>query len=199
MKKKLHHKKRHSNIRIGIILMIVPLAFGILAGAFIFDSRYQAILSAAGADRLTTKNWQTADAAFKTNEPVYQRQFAYYRVMPGQTLATLATHFGVPVSSLTALNPGSVVAGTTIKIPPVEQPLVPFSGTGSNLPDLNVQLNQGVLYVSNNVVTNPQVDVTIPALMQLLAPYKAIVQTWQCWSSNSAPCFLRSRSGSRSV
>lgn len=167
-------KLRH-NLRPASLFLVVPIGFGILAAVLIFNGNYQQLLSSLGAARLTTKNWQVADAAFIANKPPFERKFAYYKVLPGQTLAELAEHFGVSENELINLNRGSIVAGTTIKIPHIEQPFVPVA-VPSNIDFLTVQLSQGSLYVANTGQQNPQAILTIPSLMRLLQPYHAIVQ-----------------------
>ncbi|MGC1176855.1 MAG: right-handed parallel beta-helix repeat-containing protein [Candidatus Saccharimonadales bacterium] len=168
--------KRFKNVRPGFVFLLIPVVFGLLAVGIVFSSRYQHVLSAAGASRLTTKNWQTADAAFAHNDPVYQRKFAYYKVQPGQTLASLAEHFSVPQQTLATLNPGAIVSGTTIKVPPVEHALTPIVVNGAGVNLLTTQLIGGVVHV-NNSFSNPQVKLDIPTLMKITQAYNALQQT----------------------
>lgn len=157
------------------LLIMLPVAAASLTFYYIFSNTLAAQLGNRGNNQLITANWQTAQEKLAATQPQYGTKFAYYKLQPWQNLDWAASHFGVSLAKLKQLNPGSVVAGTTIMVPPVEQPLTPITPS-NNLATLVVQYTQGVVYVSNSF-QNPEVHTTIPQLMQILKPYGAIEQT----------------------
>jgi LysM repeat protein len=173
---KAQHKRslRH-NIRPGVGLLVVPLLVGITVVTVLFSGMYSGALGRVGDNRLVTQNWETAEKAFTDRQPSYERKFAYYKVKEGQTLEAVAAYFSVDTEKLAALNPGTIVAGTTIKIPPLEHPYAPVSGPNGKLSTAVVQDDQGLLRI-RQAHRLEQAVTTIPDLMAFLKPYNAITQ-----------------------
>ena len=140
---------------------------------FLLTGSYGHALSSYGNKRLVTAGWQQALASFISHTPNYQRKFAYYRVLPGQTVPELAELFSVDSNTLASLNPGDIVGGTTIKIPPPQEALAPAIGPNQVLTSANVTMANGALDV-NEPFTAPQAVTDIPSLAALLAPWQAI-------------------------
>jgi parallel beta-helix repeat protein len=139
----------------------------------LLGNNYVDLLGQSGAQRLITKNWEAADSAFAANIPSPQRQYAYYKVKDYQNLDRVAQFFSVDASELAKLNPGQIVAGTTIKVPPVEKPLDPISGPNGKIIQAQVVDDNGLLRVKVSYKFDQAVT-TIPELMNFLKPYNAI-------------------------
>lgn len=168
-----HKRKIRHNVKPGIVLLILPIAIGIASLGFILSSAYGDYLASTGLARLEANNWQAAEQAISSQQPTYERKFAYYKVQDGQTLAELATFFGVSEATLANLNPGSIVAGTTIKVPPVEKPLDPIGSANGLLSQTRVTEDQNLLRI-RQLHKSEQVRTTIPELMGFLKQYNAI-------------------------
>jgi LysM repeat protein len=173
-KKGLTHFRR--NMKPSIILLLIPLGVGIFTLSLIISGLYYNALADMGTKRLVTPNWQAAVASLEKVLPTYERKFAYYKVKEGQTIESLANYFSVNVSELTRLNPGQIVAGTTIKVPPPEHPLMPTAGANGVIDQAAVVDDHGMLRVTQNYNKRQPIVTTIPDLMRFLAPYQAIEQ-----------------------
>lgn len=173
MKKRLRIR---TNLRPGAILMVIPFLAGLIFISSLLTHRYQQYALNVRADHLITDNWQLADQKLSQQQPLYAQKFAYYQLKDGQTLSSVASHFSVPEAQLTALNPGVIVAGTTIRVPPVQSPIsdnVPRSN--GQLPQVKVTEAEGMIHIrqefkQERVVTN------LPELSNFLAPYGVFKQ-----------------------
>jgi parallel beta-helix repeat protein len=166
---------RH-NVRPGLILLLLPLLGGLAVIAVFASGLYNKSLSAAGDKRLETQNWQQAKDVFENRQPTYERKYAYYKMKVGQTLTSVADYFSVSEAELTKLNPGMAVAGTTIKVPPVTQPLAPAAGPNGKIFQAVVVDDHGFLRITQQYSAD-QIITNIPDLMAFLKPYDAIQQT----------------------
>lgn len=131
MKKKhvIHKRKLRHNLRPGMVVLILPL-FGLLAVGWTIYTSYTKqyhipfASSVVPQDRsLLTENATQVSAQLSSAIGQVERQFAYYKVKKFETVDKLSVQFGIPAAKITNLNPGPIVPGMTIKIPPVEQPL----------------------------------------------------------------------------
>lgn len=165
---------RH-NLKPSLLLIVIPLLIGIGVVVFFSTGLYTTALGEAGNERLTTENWQDANDAFGNRAPEYERKFAYYKMKEGQTLAAVAEFFSVDEKTLKELNPGLVVPGTTIKVPPVEHPLVAATVNG-NIKLAVVTEDRGLLRI-RQAYNQPLAITNIPELKTVLAKYNAIEQT----------------------
>lgn len=172
---KKHSSKFRYNLRPGMFLLIVPIILGIGALSFLFSSAYGSYLAAAGAQRIASSNWDDAAKLMESEQPTYQRQFAYYKVLDGQTLPQLADFFGVDATKLAQMNPGTIVAGTTIKVTPVEKPLTPFGAPNGLINTARVSVADNIIHV-RQLFKSAQIRTTIPELMNFLGSYGAIQQ-----------------------
>jgi len=168
------HPLRH-NLKPAMLVMVVPFSIGAFVVWYVLSGMYGRALAEAGNERLVTMGWPAAVQAFQRHAPDYSRKFAYYQVKDGQTLATLADWFGVDQAKLASLNPGLVVPGTTIMVPPVDHPLAAAPGPNGVLTSANVAVDQGMLHIKQSF-RNPKATTTIPDLMRLLSPWNAIQQ-----------------------
>jgi parallel beta-helix repeat protein len=179
MAKQPKHQQQHGlrhNVRPGLLLLLLPILGGVAVVMVFASGLYGKSLSAAGDKRLETQNWQQADKVLANRQPTYERKYAYYKIKVGQTLASVAAYFSVNEKDLAALNPGLTVPGTTIKVPPVTQPLTPTAGPNGKLAGAVVTNDRGLLRI-NQQYTADQVITNIPELMTFLKPYDAIEQT----------------------
>jgi parallel beta-helix repeat protein len=174
--KNSNRRKVRHNVRPGLLLLLLPLMGGLAVIAVFASGLYSKSLSAAGDKRLETQNWQQAKDVFENRQPTYERKYAYYKMKVGQTLTSVADYFGVTEAELTKQNPGLAVAGTTIKVPPIEQPLAPTAGPNGKISQAIVTDDHGFLRISQQY-SNEQVITNIPDLMNFLKPYNAIQQT----------------------
>lgn len=173
--KRPSRKLRH-NLKPALIIVLIPLLIGAVVAGILFGGRYEAALSSAGNQRLITENWQAADKAFTDRQPQYERKFAYYKLKEGQTLDSVAQYFSVDPFRLAAMNPGLVVPGTTIKVPPVETPLAPTPGANHKLATTVITEEGGLLRIKQPYKFELAIT-TIPELMDFLKRYNAIEQT----------------------
>ena len=127
-------------------------------------------------NRLITPGWQAAQASLTAAQPIYKTNYTYYKLREGQNLQWAAAHFGVSLTDLQALNPGQAVWGTTIKVPPVQRSLAPFSAAETTTAHITVSTTTAGALLLSNTFTNPTAYITVPLLMQLLQPYRAITQ-----------------------
>lgn len=167
------HKKR--NVKLGLILLFIPLIVGAFSLYYMFGGTVAAQLGYTANNRLLTPNWEAAAQDLQTTQPSYSTRTSAYKLQPGQSIEWAAQHFSVNLDKLKQMNPGTPVPGTTINIPPVEAPLAPLPKDGHNLGGLVISQEEGVLYVSNDF-RNARVTMNIPELMQVLAKYNAIEQ-----------------------
>lgn len=172
---KERRRLRH-NVRPGLVIMLFPIAAAVVVVTIFASGMYGRSLSAAGDKRLETQNWQQANEVLINRQPTYERKYAYYKLKIGQTLSSVAAYFSVDEQELARLNPGLVVPGTTIKVPPVEHPLAPTDGPNGKLAGVKVVDDRGFLRITQQYSAEPVVT-TIPELMTFLASYKAIEQT----------------------
>lgn len=165
----------HQNLKPGVLLILLPLISGIITLLFMTNGTYSQALGELGNDRLTTLNWQSARDAFTNRMPIYSQKFAYYKLKEGQTLDTVAQYFSVDRAALAKLNPGDVVAGTTIKVTPVEAPLTPIAAPNGLVAGATVTEDRGLLRI-RQPYRLPLATTTIPELMVVLKRYNAIEQ-----------------------
>jgi len=168
--------KIKENFRPGMVLMIFPLIIGIMALPFLFSDRFGQSLGSAGAARLVTRNWQIADNALKASQPEYERKFAYYKLKEGENLTKVSQHFSVPETKLTELNPGILVAGTTIRVPPLQFPLTASSSTNNKLSQIQIREDNGIVRLKNGYKYE-KVVTSIPELTAFLAKMNVFSQT----------------------
>ena len=166
---------RH-NLKPALIIIMIPILIGASVLAVFLSGRYNKALGTVGTQRLLTTNWEQADAAFQKRQPEYERKFAYYKLKEGQTLESVAAYFSVDAAKLKNANPGLIVPGATIKVPPVERPLEPTAGANGKITTAVITEDNGLLrirvpYKSELAIT------TIPELVALLKSYSAIEQT----------------------
>lgn len=161
------------NVKPAIILMVLPIAFGLTSIVLALSTPLRLTLTQRSSERLVTENWQPLYDSLLKNQPVYERKNSYHLLREGQNLTWAARHFGVAQDLLQQLNPGTVVYGTTIVVPPVGRPLEPIAQPSGNLALLKIQEKDGVLHLDNNF-TNPLVSTDIPELAVFLASYRAI-------------------------
>lgn len=168
------NRARH-NLKPAMLVMLVPFTLGAFVVWYVLSGTYGRALSQAGNRRLVTDGWQAAVQAFNDHTPPYSRKFAYYKVKDGQTLQSLSDLFSVDQAKLTKLNPGQIIPGTTIMVPPAEHPLADSAGSNGLLTQDDVVYDQGILHVKQSFKASKAIT-TIPDLMQLLAPWNAISQ-----------------------
>jgi hypothetical protein len=178
----LHRKNRLETVssfdnkfRFMAILILIPVIAAGTAIYYVVGNGLDVQLGNRGNDRLTTVGWQTAQATLAASQPQYAPQFSYYKLQEGQNLQWVAKHFSVSLTKLQQMNPGNVVWGTTIMVPPVEYPLTPIPTPQLTLKNLTVAQLQGITYVSNSF-SNPEAYVTIPQLMTFLKSYGTITE-----------------------
>lgn len=161
--------------RLGALLTAIPVIVGGITLYYVFGTGLMTDLANRGNSRLTTTGWQTAQSALSEAEPEYGTKFAYYKLQEGQDLAWAANHFSVNIARLAQLNPGAVLPGTTIMVPPVERQLAPFPNPESNEAGIVVTETNGNVYARNRFI-NKKVKVTLPQLMKILQPQGVISQ-----------------------
>lgn len=166
---------RH-NLKPALIIIAIPILVGAGVLTMFLSGRYNNALTTAGSQRLVTQNWEAADRAFADRQPEYERKFAYYKLKEGQTLSSVANYFSVDEKKLSELNPGLIVAGATIKVPPVEHPLAPTSGANGKLGSAVVTEDHGLLRIRQAYKFELAIT-TIPELKNFLQRYSAIEQT----------------------
>jgi len=171
-----HSKKLRHNLKPAILIAMIPVLIGAGVVTFFLTGRYESALGSAGNQRLLTKNWEAADKAFIERQPNYERKFAYYRLKEGQTLESVAAFFGVDPVKLKKMNPGLVVSGATIKVPPVERPLEETSGANGKIVEAKITEDHGLLRIRQPYKSDLAIT-TIPELMDFLRPYSAIEKT----------------------
>jgi parallel beta-helix repeat protein len=169
-------KKKH-NVKLALVLMLIPLAIGLAAVAFIGSGLWTRNISGINNQRLETTNWQDAERTMLESQPSYDRKFAYYKVKEGQTVQDVAAYFSVSQATLEAMNPGTITYGTTIKVPPIEHAFAPIAGSNGQLKNAIVTDDNGLLHVTQKYRLKQHIDTTIPELMAFLAPYNAIEKT----------------------
>lgn len=167
------HKKRNlrRNSSLSLLLLLIPLAVGVAAILLIFTGVYQDDLGKLGSKRLETQNWQQAEKVLVDKMPQYERKFAYYKLKERQDINIVSEHFGVPTAKLAALNPGTLISGTTIKVTPVESPLKPIAQTNGKLAQARV-IEEGTLIRVKQDFKNERVITNLAELSNFLAPYK---------------------------
>jgi len=156
-------------------LIIIPMVAAGLTIYYVLSNSIMAQFANLANTRLTTPGWRSAAAALSSSKPTYGTKFSYYKLQEGQSLAWAANHFSVSLAKLQQLNPGNVVWGTTIMVPPVEQPLQPFPVSAATTSGIVPSEIDGIIYIKNSF-QNQEALVTIPQLMDLLKPYGAISQ-----------------------
>lgn len=167
---------RH-NIRPTLLLLIIPLTIGAITTAIIFTGLYYTKLADFGSKRLVTQNWEAANSSLTQGQPDYERRFAYYKVKDGQTAQSIAEYFSVDVNKLISLNPGSIIAGTTIKVPPIENKYQPVPVTSGTIGQAVITENGGTIYINQKYSARQPISTNLPELAMALAKYQAIEQT----------------------
>ena len=173
-KKNLTHKS--STFKPNLIVLLIPIISGMVVFGLIFTGRYQQRVSQTGANRLETDGWQLAQDQFKAAMPEYGRKYAYYKVKERQDITAVASHFGVPVETLARLNPGTIVAGTTVKITPLESPMKPLETTNGLLAQSRIIVENNIVHVKQDF-KNSKITTNLPELVSLLAGYGVFEQT----------------------
>ena len=166
-------KKRWINLRPASLFLLVPIAISALTFTVVGSGLYEFHLANQTAKRLQTNNWERAADAMQAAQPKYARKFAYYQIKPGQTIADVASYFGVSARGLIKLNPGVLIPGSTIKVPPVERPMRPVRSNHA-LQHAVVTIDGDLLRVTNEHFLNAPIRTTIPELMVRLKAYDAI-------------------------
>jgi parallel beta-helix repeat protein len=172
------HKPKHGlfrNMRPSLLIMLVPVLVGLFVAFFLFSSRYNEVLGWVGSQRLTTQNWETADKVFQENQPDYERKFAYYRLRERQDLTKTAEFFSVDQAQLAALNPGTLVANTTVKVPPVQHPLAPITAPNGKIFGSKVLVENGIIRVINDYKFDPVIT-NLPELATFLGSHGALTE-----------------------
>jgi hypothetical protein len=165
--------KRLINLRPASLFLLVPIAVSAITFTVVGTGLYQFHLANQSAKRLETNDWETAAQTMEAAQPQYHRKFAYYQIKPGQSLDNVAHFFGVSALELKKLNPGILIPGATIKVPPVERPLRP-TPINHLLSHAVVTADGDLLRVANEYYLNRPIFTNIPELMQRLKAYKAI-------------------------
>jgi parallel beta-helix repeat protein len=176
VRKKRSLNPRH-NTRPIFILLFLPLVIGCITVALIATGLYARSVTNIGSKRLVTENWQIAADLLEKSQPTYERKYAYYKVKDGQTLEQVAAYFSVNIDKLRVMNPGKIVAGTTVKIPPVESPLKLTAGPNGKISKAVITQKGNLLRVTNKYNLRQPIVTTIPDLAAFLASYGAIEQT----------------------
>lgn len=171
-----HKKKPFRHLKPTLIMVTIPLVIGVFAFAFLLSGSFGQALSQLGAKRLETPDWRRAQNVFLEHQPEYQRKFAYYQLQEGQNLAKVSDFFSVPEAKLADINPGTLVAGTTIKLPPPEHPLAETSGPNGSIFSARVEIDGGLIRVNHDYKFATAVT-DLPELMRFLKPYNAIEKT----------------------
>ncbi len=175
-KKIKHSRKLRQNVRVSLLILLIPMAVGAFTLVIIFTGLYVRNLNSLGNSRLVTENWEAASATLLSAQPTYDRQFAYYKVKQGQTAEDVAQYFSISLDTFLRDNPGQIVGGTTVKVTPVEKPLEPTSPNGQMSRAVVVE-DGNLLRVINKYNLDQPIVTNIPDLMAFLAPYNAITQT----------------------
>jgi parallel beta-helix repeat protein len=161
------------NIKPSLVIIALPLLIGAAVITIFLTGRYDIFLGNAGNQRLITENWEAADSTFRASQPKYERKFAYYKLKEGQTLASVANYFSVSQETLKQMNPGLVVAGTTIKVPPVEHPFSPIPTPNGKIKSAAITEDNGLLRVQQPYRLG-LATTNIPELMDFLKSYGVI-------------------------
>ncbi len=162
------------NLRPSLVVLLIPIIIGALTISLIASGLYYRNLASFGSNRLITNNWQSARSIMLKQQPTYNRQYAYYQVKDGQTIDSIAEYFSVTSTELSALNPGIIVTGTTIKIPPIMQHYTPATSNGL-ISNAVVTDDHGMLRIVNKYGEQPPIVTNLVEISQLLEPYNAIV------------------------
>lgn len=165
------------NIRPTILLLLIPLGVGLFTLSLVLSGLYYKVLAEIGNQHLVTPGWEAAAVSMQEAQPNYERKFAYYKVKEGQTLESIAEFFGAKQEELARLNPGQIVSGVTIKIPPIEKPYEPTAGANGKISQAVIADNNGFLRITQKYNLKQPVVTTIPELMNFLSKYDAIEQT----------------------
>lgn len=177
LKKSKSSKGLRRNLRPTIVLLLIPIGVGLFTLSLVLSGLYYKVLAEIGNQHLVTPGWDAAATSMQAAQPNYERKFAYYKVKEGQTLEAVATFFGVRLEELARLNPGQIVAGVTIKVPPIEKPYEPMAGANGRISQAAVVDNNGLIRITQKYSLAQPAVTTIPELMAFLAPYGAIEQT----------------------
>lgn len=172
---KTHKRGLFRNLRPSLLILLVPVLVGLFVLVFLFSSRHSEVLGWIGSQRLTTQNWEAAETLLQEQQPEYERKFAYYKLREQQDLTKTAEFFSVDANELAAMNPGTLVANTTIKVPPVGHPLEPAAGANGRIYDAKVVVEDGIIRVNRDYKLDQAVT-TIPELATLLSNYDAITE-----------------------
>ncbi|HSH31100.1 MAG TPA: right-handed parallel beta-helix repeat-containing protein [Candidatus Saccharimonadales bacterium] len=161
-------KLRH-NLRLGLVVLVLPLN-ALAMAVWLINGNL------SSAKQLQTEGKRAVAADLEKLELRSERQFAYYQVRPWQTPASLAQHFGVTAEELAALNPGPILPGMTIKIPPVRQPLTETVVTPLSPANVEVVEEAGAVHVRGKA-SLPLTITTIPELANYLTSTQVLSQT----------------------
>jgi len=166
-------KKRWIDLRPASLFLLVPIAISALTFTVVGTGLYEFHLANQTAKRLQTNHWEDAADTMDAAQPHYGRKFAYYQIKPGQSVADVADFFGISAREIARLNPGVLIPGATVKIPPVERPMRPVRSNHS-LQHAVVTIDGDLLRVTNEYFLNAPIRTTIPELMVRLKAYDAI-------------------------
>jgi len=174
-RKSIKATRLYQNFKPAMLLALVPILVGIVSIGYVFSDYFQAQLAQRGSNRLISENWQAASDLMVANQPDYGPRASYYVMEENQDLVWASYHFGVPLDQLKELNPGQIVYGTTIKVPPVQRALDPLEPDGFTDLPLTVAEADGAVIVSNQFNAS-EVRTTIPQLAEFLKPYDVMEQ-----------------------
>lgn len=123
-----HKRKLRHNLRPAILVLALPILGLAIVGWMAYASitkNYQVSLGAIKPQDRSLVNAQAQAALNQLTSTIgdVERQFSYYKVKKFETVDRLSMQFGVPVEKIESLNPGPILPGLTIKIPPVQAPL----------------------------------------------------------------------------
>jgi len=164
----MSRKKTRQRFVLALTIFIALLGIGVIV--FLFTQSYRESLVRSGSERLITKNWEVAEDSFLESQPNYTRKFAFYQLKENENLNKVAEHFSVDINRLRELNPGEPIAGTTIKVPPIESQLEPVDAVSSNLANLRVDEDKGFIRVKNDYKFKT-INLKIPDLAEYLKSY----------------------------
>lgn len=166
-------RRLYKNFRVATILILIPFVVSLFTLVYVFGNLFAGQLGTIANNRLTTTGWESAQSKFEEERPTFETKFSYYLVKPSQTPEWIAEHFSVSMKTLQALNPGTIVPGTTIKIPPTESALAPITVDATVPTTAVIGEENNVIYVENSF-RNPRMDLNMPKLMEMLAGYDAV-------------------------
>ncbi|HEX5796856.1 MAG TPA: right-handed parallel beta-helix repeat-containing protein [Candidatus Saccharimonadales bacterium] len=162
------------NLKPTMVIIFIPVLLAMFVFYYIFSDSFKAYLAQRGSERLITENWPVARDTLAAEQPNYEPKNAYYKMKERQDLTWAAEHFGVSLAELKKLNPGSIVYGTTIIVPPVQKPLSEEPNLSNSLGRAQVRVDKNGFIQVVNEFSNEEINLTVPKLASLLASQNAI-------------------------